>query len=133
VALLMIMAVLLALVGGLGLAGTMSINVLERTKEIGVMRAIGAHNAAVQGIVLIEGVAIGVMSWALAALLSLPLSAVLSHALGMALVRTPLSYTFSFGGVLAWLWLVIVIAGLASALPAWSASRLPVREALAYE
>ena len=51
----------------------------------------------------------------------------------MALVRTPLSYTFSFGGVLVWLGLVIVIAGLASVLPAWSASRLPVREALAYE
>ena len=133
VALLMIMAVLLALVGGLGLAGTMSINVLERTREIGVMRAIGARNAAVHGIVLVEGVAIGVMSWALAALFSLPLSAALSHALGMALVRTPLSYTFSFGGVLVWLGLVIVIAGLASVLPAWSASRLPVRAALAYE
>jgi len=133
VALLMVMAVLLALVGGLGLAGTMSINVLERTREIGVMRAIGAGNAAVQGIVVVEGVAIGVMSWVVAAVLSVPLSAGLSHALGMALLRTPLSYTFSFGGVLIWLGLVIVIAALASVLPAWNASRLPVRDVLAYE
>ena len=133
VALLMVMAVLLALVGGLGLAGTMSINVLERTREIGVMRAIGAGNAAVQSIVVVEGVAIGVMSWVVATVLSVPLSAGLSYALGMALVRTPLSYTFSFGGVLIWLGLVIVIAALASALPAWNASRLPVRDVLAYE
>ncbi|HEV2358800.1 MAG TPA: ABC transporter permease [bacterium] len=133
VALLMIMAVLLASVGGLGLAGTMSINVLERTREIGVMRALGARNGTVQGIVIVEGVAIGVMSWALAAPLSVPLSVALSHALGMALLRTPLSYTFSFGGVLLWLGLTIAIATAASAVPAWNASRLPVRDTLAYE
>src|SRR5262249_58113873 len=52
---LMIMAVLLAVVGGLGLMGTMSINVLERTREIGVLRAIGASNGAVLRIVIVEG------------------------------------------------------------------------------
>jgi putative ABC transport system permease protein len=133
VTLLMIMAVLLASVGGLGLAGTMSINVLERTREIGVMRALGARNGTVQGIVIVEGATIGVMSWALAAPLSVPLSVALSHALGMALVRTPLTYTFSFGGVLLWLGLTIAIATAASALPAWNASRLSVRDTLAYE
>ncbi|HET9909539.1 MAG TPA: ABC transporter permease, partial [Anaerolineales bacterium] len=41
---MLVMASLIAIVGGLGLMGTMSINVLERTREIGVMRAIGASN-----------------------------------------------------------------------------------------
>jgi putative ABC transport system permease protein len=127
------MAVLLAVVGGLGLAGTMSINVLERTREIGVMRAVGASDRAVIKIVLTEGVLIGVISWALAAVLAVPLSLGLSHATGMAFLRTPLQYTFSFGGVLIWLGLVIALATAASVLPAWNASRLTVRDVLAYE
>ena len=44
---LLIMATLLAVVGALGLTGTMSINVLERIREIGVMRAIGASTGAI--------------------------------------------------------------------------------------
>ena len=47
------MAVMIAIVGGLGLMGTMSINVLERTREIGVMRAVGASNGDIQGIVIV--------------------------------------------------------------------------------
>ncbi len=60
---LLVMAVLLAVVGALGLAGSMSINVLERTREIGVMRAVGATGRAVRGIVIGEGALIGVLSW----------------------------------------------------------------------
>ncbi|HYM69576.1 MAG TPA: ABC transporter permease, partial [bacterium] len=133
VSLLLVMAVLLAVVGGLGLAGTMSINVLERTREIGVLRAIGATNRAVMWIVLAEGFLIGVISWALAVALAVPLSFGLGRAVGMALLQTPLRYTFSFGGVLIWLGLVIGLAAVASFLPAWNASRLAVRDVLAYE
>src|SRR5262249_35288416 len=71
---LLIMAVMLAFVGGLGLMGTMSINVLERTREIGVMRAIGATDGAVLRIVVVEGILMGVLSWMLGALLALPVS-----------------------------------------------------------
>ncbi len=133
VGLLLIMAVLLAVVGGLGLAGTMSINVLERTREVGVMRAIGATNGAIMRIVLVEGLLIGAVSWACAAVLAVPLSLGLSHAVGMAFLRSPLRYTFSASGVLIWLGLALALAAVASALPAWNASRLSVRDVLAYE
>jgi putative ABC transport system permease protein len=129
----MIMAVLLAVVGGLGLMSTMSINVLERTREIGVMRAIGASNGAVLQIILSEGIFIGLISWFVGLLLALPVGRVISQALGQAIFRTELSYTFSVPGAALWLVLVIILASLASFLPAWNASRLTVREVLAYE
>ena len=64
---LLAMAVLLAVVGGLTLMGTMSINVIERTREIGVMRAIGASDAAIQRLVVTEGLVVAGSGWLLAA------------------------------------------------------------------
>jgi putative ABC transport system permease protein len=127
------MAVLLAVVGGLGLMGTMSLNVLERTQEIGVMRAIGASDGAVRQVFMVEGILIGLISWLLGAGLALPLSKLLSDAVGLAFTKAPLSYTFSLNGVLLWFVVVVILAALASFLPARSASRLTVREVLAYE
>jgi putative ABC transport system permease protein len=132
IALLLIMAVLLAVVGGLGLMGTMSINVIERTREIGVMRAIGASNRAVLQIVMVEGMLVGGLSWCVGVLVALPISKLLSDAVGIAL-QTPLSYVFSMLGVLLWLGIVVVLAAVASFLPAWSAARVTVRDVLAYE
>lgn len=128
-----IMAVLLAVVGGLGLMGTMSINVLERSREIGVMRAIGASDGAVLKIFLTEGVLIGLISWLIGAVLAVPLSKILSDVVGIAFMRAPLTFTFATSGALIWLGLVIALAGLASFWPSWRAMRLSVREVLAYE
>ena len=128
---LMGMAVLLAVVGGLGLAGTMSINVMERTREIGVMRAIGASNGSIRTIVVVEGVLIGALSWVMGALLSLPFSSLINSLVSSAL-DFEVFYAFSTFGLLLWLAIVIGIAALASILPAWNASRLTVREVLAY-
>lgn len=133
VMLLVIMAVLLAVVGGLGLMGTMSINVLERTREIGIMRSIGASNHAILNLVMVEGITIGLMSWLLSGAFALLLSKPLSNLVGMALFQIPLSYVFSVSGVIIWLAMVVLLSALASALPAWNASRLTVRDVLAYE
>ena len=130
---LMVMALLMAIVGGLGLAGTMSLNVIERTKEIGIMRAIGASTPTMIQIFLGEGLLIGVLSWLLGASLSLPLSKLLTDAMGMAFFSLPLSFRFSTMAVMMWLGISVVLAILASFLPAWNASRVPVRDVLAYE
>ena len=133
VSLMLVMAVLLAIVGGLGLMGTMSINVLERTREIGVLRAIGAPNRAVAWVFIGEGTAIGVLSWLLGSLLSLPLSKLLSDAVGQVMSGTPLSFSFSMAGVWLWLGIALLLSALARLIPARNASRWTVREVLAEE
>lgn len=133
VALLLLMAILLALVGGLGLMGTMSINVLERTREIGVLRAIGAPNRSVASVFVLEGIIIGLMSWAMGAAVAIPMSRGLNQALGQAVMGVPLTYSYSLPGLWLWLVIVILLSILASFIPARTASRLTVREVLAYE
>ncbi|MBN1994623.1 MAG: FtsX-like permease family protein, partial [Anaerolineae bacterium] len=132
-ALMLVMAILLAVVGGLGLMGTMSINVLERTREMGVMRAVGASNGAILQIIIVEGILIGILSWLVAIVVALPISKLLSNLIGQQLLGTELTYTFSLFGTLMWLAVVIVLSVIASFLPAWNASRMTVREVLAYE
>lgn len=132
-ALLSTMAVLIAAVGGLGLMGMMSINVIERTREIGIMRAVGASDGMVQWIVIAEGLVVGLIAWGAATILSLPISLIMSAQIGMGLVDHPLDYTYATSAVGVWLVVVTVVAALASSLPAWNASRLTIREVLAYE
>ncbi len=133
IVLLLIMAVLLAVVGGLGLMGTMSINVIERTREIGVLRAIGASNKSVSLVFVREGVFIGLLSWLMGTFLAVPLGKLISDGVGSTLMGVPLSYKYSLDGVWMWLLLVLILSLFASVLPARNASRLTVREVLAYE
>lgn len=133
VAFLILMALLLAAVGGLGLATTMSINMMERVREVGVLRAIGASNASVRQIVLAEGVAMAVISWGIGMALSLFIAPALSSALGLALIKIPLTYHYSITGAAAWFFILLAIAVAASLGPARNAVRLTVREVLAYE
>ncbi len=131
--LLMVMSVLMAVVGGLGLAGTMSLNVLERTREIGVMRAVGASDQALLQVFMIEGMFIGVLSWIGGFVLSIPVGAILSYEVGVQFLNTPLSYQFSLAGAVVWLVLVLILSAISTFLPAQRAAALSVREVLAYE
>ncbi len=130
---LVIMAALLAIVGGLGLTGTMGINVLERTREIGVLRAVGASTDAVRKVVVVEGITVGLMSWILAALLSGPVGLALAGAVVRAVLETKLSYQYSYIGLIIWLLIVSLIGVGSSLAPARSAAQLTVREVLDYE
>jgi len=133
VAFLVLMALLLAAVGGLGLTTTMSINILERVREIGVLRAIGASDNLVRRIVLVEGVAIGLLSWVVGTALSCPISRFLSEQLGLALIKVPLTFEYSIGAAIVWFVALQALAVAASLGPARNAVRLTVREVLAYE
>jgi putative ABC transport system permease protein len=130
---LLIMAVLTAIVGSMGLTGTMSMNVLERTREIGITRAIGADDRAVMRTVIAEGVVIGMISFALAILLSIPFTYLLSTIVSLAVFETPIAVHFTVEGYAIWLGLVLVLSAVASILPARNAATMTIREVLAYE
>ncbi len=131
--LLFIVAMLLAVVGGLGLAGTMSLNVLERTREIAVMRAVGATNLAVWGIVIAEGIVISLISSLFGALLAYPVGLALNKAVGMAFIDGPFDYYYSLEGAAIWMIFSVILAIISCWTPAFRAVQVSVREALAYE
>lgn len=130
---LIAMAALVAIVGGLALASAMSVNVLERTREIGILRAIGASTRAVMKIVVVEGTVLAGLSWLVAVALALPLSRVIGDFAGRVFVHTDLEDTVSAAATFGWLALVLVLGAVASALPAARPARSTVASALHYE
>jgi putative ABC transport system permease protein len=127
----------LGVVGVIGLASTMSTNILDRTREFGVMHAIGARPKAVRRIVTAEGVFLALASLFVAALPTLALTALALTALlgagpGSLFFSAPMPYRISPLAIGIWTSLVILGAILATEAAATRASRLTVREALAY-
>lgn len=131
--LLAVMAVVIALVGGVGLSGVLSLSVLERRREIGVMRAIGASSWQVVRLFVGEGVLLGVISWLVALPLSIPAAYGLTT-FGLSFVlNQQLAYQFTPAGATLWLVIITMLAILASALPARGAAKISVRESLSYQ
>jgi putative ABC transport system permease protein len=131
--LLMVTAALIAIVGGLGLMGTMSLSVLERTREIGVMRSIGSTTNTLRFMFILEGLLIGLMSAVIAMLLSVPVTLGFGAVLGGVIIGRPWSFVINPMGIVLWLVIIIIISAFASVLPAQRASQISIREALAYE
>jgi putative ABC transport system permease protein len=129
---LLVLAVIVAMVGGIGLMGALSISVVERTREIGVMRAVGGRSQIILGMFMLEGLLQGLLSWLLAVLLSFSFFRPLASALGQAMFGANLDYRYDTGAVLIWLGIILIIAALSSLLPARSATRISVRQSLAY-
>jgi len=131
--LLLLMTLFFAVVGAMGLTNMMSLNVLERTTEIGIIRVIGGEHSHIRTIVIVEGISVGLLSWFMGALLAVPLSKLLSSEIGTVFIRQPLDFSYSGYGVLIWLVVVIILSVVASLIPAQNASQISVRETLAYE
>lgn len=125
-------SVLVVVVGGLGLASALMLGVLQRTREIGVLGAIGAGPAQVARLVWAEALVLGLLAWALAHVLALPVTWALETACGRIFFKVPLDFSLSPAASAAWLGLTVVLASLASLYPAARAARLTVREALAH-
>ena len=130
---LMILAVLTGVVGSIGLSGTLGLNVLERTAETGVLRAIGAYDRVIAEQVLTEGLILGVVSNLLGFMLSFPITRVLGDVVNRAIFHAPGIFVLSWKGYVIWSILVVMLSVIASITPVRSAMRLTIREVLAYE
>ena len=117
-------------VGGVGIANTMYTSVVERTKEIGIMKAIGAENKDILMVFLIESGLLGLAGGIIGALIglgaALGASAAANSALGGDLFIVSINYSL-LGGAVLFSFFVGVLSGI---LPAIQASKLNVVDAL---
>lgn len=132
---LIFLSLLVLLVSALGMASSTGINVMERTREIGVMRAIGATPAGIYNLFVMEGMVTGLISITLGVMLALPMSYYASIFFGKLILgdATRLDFAFSFPGFLITVLVTAVFGFLASRIPARRAIQVSTREALSYE
>lgn len=129
---LLVIAIVIAIVGYLGMASTMSTSVLERIREFGIMHAIGAPPSAVRRIVAAEGLFTALASCVLAIPLALAIATALNRMVGNMIDGDQLPMRISLPANAIWLVALLAGALLATLAPARRASHLTVREALAY-
>ena len=123
------LAVLLGLVGLVGLGSAIAVGVVERTRELGILKAIGASDARIARIVLGEAAFVSAASALLAIAVALVLTA---HASASIVLIAPLPFTISYGVLAGWPPLAIAGSMVASAAPAWRAARMSVRTGLGH-
>ncbi len=132
VLLLGIMAVIIGGVGSIGLSGALSLSVLERRRESGMRRAIGASSWAIARLFIGEGLILGWLSWLIALPFTIPAGQVMVKGLGAAL-GSEMVFKYTPTGAILWLIIITILSTIASLLPARNALRVSVRESLAYD
>jgi len=125
------MAVVIAIVGSIALSGALTLSVLERRREIGVMRATGASSFTIFRLFIGEGLILGWLSWLFAVPIAIPASKLMAVALGNAF-QFELVYKYQPTGAILWLGIITFLSILASWLPARGATKVSVRESLSY-
>ncbi len=125
------MSLIIGAIGALGVLNTLTLNVLERRREIGVLRSIGAADANLVQVFLTEGLALGFGGWIVGILIGYPLGQLLLNLMKAVLFQ--IDYIFSPQMIFASLLFALALATLASLVPALGAARLRVGQVLRYE
>lgn len=131
---LVALSLLVLLVSAIGMGSSMAIRIQEQTREIGIMRAIGATPGVVFRRFVAEAMKLGAASIAAGLVVAWPLGAAASAAFGRLMLGegATLRFAFSPTGLAVVVTVTLVCAWLAGRVPAGRAVRIPTREALAY-
>lgn len=125
------LAVLILIPAAMGLLNTLTINILERTREIGIVRAVGGSRKQVRRIVTGEALLLGIFGSALGVLAGVAMSYGFIGAFST--IGWDVPYIFPAAGVVAAIIVGVLLALFASVLPARSAAKLDIIRALQYE
>lgn len=130
---LLSMTVLVVIVGGLGMATSINMNISERKRELGILRAIGILKKDIRAMVLTESLAMGSLSWLASMLLAIPLSLFLGKEFFTIFFESSMSMSFSWLGILLWILLSVAISIISSTRPASRVIHGNIPMALSYE
>jgi ABC-type transport system, involved in lipoprotein release, permease component len=119
-------------VGSVGIANTMFTSVMEKTKEIGTMKAIGAKNKDILMIFLFNSALVGFVGGVLGIVLSLVLTSLLPY-LGISMMRSSMGSTIAPDLMLMGISIAVIIGVLSGVIPAYNASKMKPVDALRYE
>jgi ABC-type antimicrobial peptide transport system, permease component len=117
------------LVGAVGIANTMFTSVLEKTKEIGTMKAIGAKNKDILMIFIFNSAMVGLVGGILGVILGILVSSGLQSVMGSNMTPTGVGVPLMFEGLA----LAVLIGVISGVVPAYRASKLKPVDALRYE
>jgi len=121
------------LVGGIGIMNTMYTAVLERTREIGVMKAIGARNSDILGLFLIESGFLGLAGGVIGVLIGMGISKIVELGANVAFGPGTITAFFPWYLIVGALMFSFFVGAVSGALPARRASKLKPVDALRYE
>ena len=130
---LSVISLLAVAVGGLGIASAIGINITERKRELGILRAIGVNSRQMICMISIEVLLMGLAGWLTGLILSYPISIVAGNYFGQIFLHSDLNNVISFPGALIWLAISIIVAIVSGLAPAFKAASSPLREMLSYE
>jgi putative ABC transport system permease protein len=130
---LILMSFVILIIGGLGLSITSSINVIERTREIGISRSIGGTTFNLSLIFIIEGMIVGLISFVISVMISYPLSYILGNYFSSIMLNTSISFKSDPGALFIWLVTVMAAGGIINFLPVYNVCQEPVKDAIIYE
>jgi putative ABC transport system permease protein len=129
--LLDLVAIIVAVVGAIGLSNTLAMSVLERRREIGILRSMGATSRKVAQVFWTEGTTLGIFSWILALIIGFPVAYGFVQLQGNLLAPVP--FAFNPMSLILMLGFIVLIASLSSIVPVIGAARMKIAQTLRYE